>query len=405
MFYVRTTTYRARTGPVDTKMMYPCAHCGVQSTAIVRAEGTASSVAVYGAGGSAEAARRKAFESAHATALQSLRVTACPACRQLQPFVLSEFAEADRRLRWRRRVGRPLAAGVALALGLLVAIPGILDVRHSMGLLVVALGVTLAAGGIGLGSALRGWRSPLRPGGSVWFWWAPPPGYREAGTPSWVVAPPPASVPQVTQAPANGLVFGLLAGGAGMLTALVGLCVWAASFSTVYVVNAAPAPLVVRVDGKEVGRVAPSAGGSSKDVAYESFEVRAGEPHHLELVSAASATPGGPPQTPGHSYDLAPNKGNAHGWLVAPASMAAGLCVVEKEAVYGAGEPADAELLNARTDVVELARSYDDLFQASPSSISTDASSVRRWALRGLFCDSLEEGKKPVTFRLAPRHP
>jgi hypothetical protein len=394
MFYVRTTTYRARTGPVDTRMMYPCGHCGLQSTALVRTEGNATSVAVYGAGGSADIARRKAFEAAHTTALQTLKTTACPSCRQLQPFVLAEFAEAQRRVTWRRKIGLPVAIGAAVTAGLLLGIPGILDVRHSAGLLVAALGLSLAVGGVGIGAALQRWRSPLRALGAVWFWWAPPPGYRDSATAAqWTAAPQPASVPQVTQPPAHALVAGLLAAGVGFLTMIMGLGAWAASFSSVYVVNPTPdVAMVVRVDGKEVGRVARfGQTASSKDVVYERFEVRAGERHHLEIVNPAGA----------HSYDLA-GAGGAHGWVVAPGSLAAGLCLLGTEAVYGLGEPADPELLNAKGDIAELPRTYDELFEAPPSSMSTSESTVRRWTLRGMSCGSLEDGS-PLAFQARAR--
>jgi len=391
MFYVRTTTYRARTGPVDSRMMYPCGHCGVQSTAMVRTEGSASSVAVYGAGGSAEIARRKAFEIAHASALKALKTTACPSCRQLQPFVLAEFTEAERKIRWRRKVGLPIAVGLAAAAGLLVAIPGILDIGHSVGLLVTALGVLLAVGGVGIGSALRRWRSPLRPVGAVWFWWSPPPGYRDSAAAQWSAAQPPASVPPVTQPPAHALATGLLVAGLGAVLSLGGLIAWAASFEGVYVLNpSATSALVVHVDGKEVGRVAASGPSPSRDVVYERFEVRAGQPHRLELTGATD------PSTK-HAYAL-DAAGAPHGWLVAPDGLAAGLCVLASEAVYGIGEPAEPELLNLKGDLVKLSRSYDDVFEAAPSSMSTSESTVRRWTLRAMTCDSLEDGH-PLAFQ------
>jgi hypothetical protein len=194
----------------------------------------------------------------------------------------------------------------------------------------------------------------------------------------------------VSQPPAHALALGLLIGGAGLLTAILGLGAWAASFSSLYVVNPSHAPLLVRIDGKEIGQVAASLAGSTHDVPYERFEVRAGEPHHLEIAS-------GPNPTFRHAYDLDPAKG-AQGWVVAPGSMAAGLCLVETEAVYGAGEPADPELLNEKGDLAPLPRTYDYLFDPAPSSMSTSESSVRRWALRALTCDSIEDGK-PIAFQ------
>jgi hypothetical protein len=403
-FYVRTTTYRARTGPVDSRMNYPCAHCSVQSTALVRSEGNGTSVAVYGGGGSPEMARRKAFEAAHKAALDSLKSSACPSCGRLQPFVLAEYGAAERRLAWRRKVGVPIAGGLALLAGLLIAIAGFADIRHSAALLAVALGVTLTVGGLGIGGSLRRWTSPLKspgnPGGlpqapkNVWFWWSPSSSYRGSAAAQWCPAPQPVHVPQVAQPPANAFVLGLLTAAFGGALSLVSLVAWGATFESLHVVNTQATPISVLVDGEKVGQVSASGDATSHDVMYETFQVRSGEKHHLEIVDATGKK---------HAYDL-PAAGGSSGWLVAPDSKEAGLCLIAEEVVYGTGEGADPDLLNLKGDLMELHRSYDDMLEASPATMSTNGSSARRWALRGMACDSLENDE-PLSFRARAKAP
>jgi hypothetical protein len=380
-FYVRTTTYRARTGPVEARMPYPCAHCGVSATALVRTEGNASSVAVYGGGGSAEAAKKKAYEAAQANAVHALKTTACPNCGKLQPPILAQFGDAAKRLAWRRKIGVPLALGLAGLFGVSLAGVGIADRDHSAGALFVAFPLAFMVAAFGVGLARRRWASPLdKKTGTVWFWWTPPPTYREAGPAQWRPASPPREVPELRQPSRHAFVVGLLLAACGLVLSFVALGVKASMYEPVYVVNTSGnKDFGVKIDGRAVGSVSATEHGLDKDVAYQSFDVRSGQTHHIEV------TTGGAPGS-ARTYDVAAKGGQ--GWLIAPDSLESELCILDELVVYGSGEVPDPEILNRHTDVIELSRSYDDFFEKPPTTMSSDASRVTRRVLRGYDCNS-----------------
>jgi hypothetical protein len=392
--FIYFRSYAARLGPIDSQHRYLCAHCGADCGALVRTQALAYSLAIFGIGGSQRIANRRAQAMVERQTRDALESSGCPSCGRLQSSVLEKFAAVERATARRRRLGVPLALGLAAVFGMVGLVPAIHDLAHSSALLFLSLGAALTAGSIALGVALRGAKAPVEKVGSVWFWWSESaqPGYRDSSAIEWQPAPRP-DLPPIAQPSRAGRVLGVVGAVCGGLLALGSLVVWSASFSRLYVVNGAEEPLIVSVDGEDRGSVGVADARPGKDVTYGAFTMRTDRSHQLVLRSGAGIV---------GTYTLDP--ATATGWVVAPHAAADDLCIVAEEVVYGgaAGPAEDPRVLNASNDLVVLRRGYDDVFQHAPETMAAQSGETpHRWTLRALRCSSLKGST--ASRRHAPR--
>src|SRR4029079_8789352 len=132
--FITWRNFTATTGPIEHRFDYRCERCGAEAAAVVRTVGSHTSTAVYGTGGSAQAAQEGAVQAAHANIVSAMRSVACPACHSVSPAVAESMEAARARVEARRRRRFPIAAiatGITLALG---AVPAVIDLRSSAAL-------------------------------------------------------------------------------------------------------------------------------------------------------------------------------------------------------------------------------------------------------------------------------
>jgi hypothetical protein len=91
-------------------------------------------------------AQHAAASAAHLSGIRAVNAAGCPCCGRLSPAMLMQFEDAARRARTKKKIALPIATGIALVLSILLAIPAIGDIRHSLALVVVAGSVPTAVG-------------------------------------------------------------------------------------------------------------------------------------------------------------------------------------------------------------------------------------------------------------------
>jgi hypothetical protein len=360
------------TGPMDRYFTYFCEHCRAQTAAFVRTFG-------HGTGRDIWTAERNAHASADGYAYRLVAAAGCPCCSQLQPNALAMYEHAAKRARWRRVVGLPLALGLAAVMLILIGIPAVHDRHDSLLLFAVAASVATAVFGLVLGIVWARVPVPLDNPVGVWFSRDP-----SQGPQSWFPARPGPS-PMVVQPNGFVRVLALAAMGASAISALVALVLWEDTFRKLYVINTTgKGDQIVRIDGREVGRVSSN---SSGDAPNARFEVRTSSPHELVIVD-----PGGAESR----YHLDPD-GASHGWVIAPHARSRDLCITAVTWYYGSQpkDNADDKVLNDKRpgEIVELQKSYDYVFTPPPASIQTQSSSETRSTLRAFDCDELDRDK------------
>lgn len=365
--FITTRTYTA-TRAISRQLEYACAHCGARAAATVEATATAQSRAVYGVGGSANAAAQSANSAAEHQAFRALQEAPCPRCGRYQPQLEASFkAYADGVARTKRR-RLPLAAFVALLVIGAGIVPAIRDLAISSALLITVLLAAAAAFGIALAVFGAPPRRPVPPHARIHFWWGLP-----DGSVGWV-PPPPVPLPSLPSHPIVHVV-GVLAGGALGIASLVALGAYSSTFEDVFVVDGSATPIVV--DGVDVTKDVSAH--SAHDTSYRRLSVRSDRDHRLELA--------------GVTYAL--GKDASHGWLVVPSTVGSDRCFSEEESIYGrtSAEPQFAEL-TAKDGVIALPRGgYGNLFEVPRKTVLlNEHESVRHvWSLRSRPCAEMAE--------------
>gem|GEM_PF-3574921 len=373
------------TGPLDRFYTFFCTHCSVATPAMVRTVG-------YGTGSNVEIAQRRAFALAAAHAHRAGLAAACPHCSQLQPETIALFHKAQANAARRTKLAWPIAAVASLVVFVLCGALAVPDLRHSIGLGVVAVGV--ASGVFALALAL--FHTPARmppdnPHGA-WFSFDP-----SQGPSSWFPAQR-GVAPTIVQPSRLARVLGFAAAGLGAATAITGGVVYSNSFRRVHVANATNDDIVVTIDGANVGRVAPF--DPTRDIPSARYEVRTSAVHHVRLARASGDVELG-------TYDLDARTAK-EGWVLAPRALEEGLCLTSITWFYGKA-PKDTDedhLLNGAGagDRVELPKAFDYMFVQPPSTMQTDSGGTTRSSLRALHCGSLARGDV-VRFADRPRRP
>ena len=374
--FIRTTTYTARTGMREFDLPYHCENCQRPSTARVWAEGSSKSVAVYGLGGSAENARNAAENGALANARMALASAPCPLCREYPRYRQWAVANADHLERKRLARRWPMTLGGAVVAA---GFSGLLALSDpSWEWLVVAMGAALVGSGFMLWLHTKNVTRPLlAPPPNVWFW--PQEQFNDYRQNPVVGGTPPLSATQARSGNSTLAVLGFLGACAGAVTGLTGLGLWSGARKHIDVLNTMPSgDLIVKIDGKEVGRVGPEAKHGS-DVPYEQYTVKLG-PHTIEAIDAAGRTVSRAELTATRS---------TRSYVFAPEAMKNGACIFSEQALYGTHhdktEP-EIKLLNAGKDLFELPQSFYHQWEKPPSSVSTKSSSETRETLRAYAC-------------------
>ena len=390
MFFVRTTTYTAQTGTVELDLPYQCAYCHHQDTARVQTSGRGTSVAVYGIGGNANnashAAREQAVKNAHA----AVREAACPACGSFAWEKVSKVNQAriaDTR-RGKRRV--PLAAVPAALLFLLIAPFAAAD-RSGWLFLLAASSALGLFGLVFLLASPKRVAAVMQVPNNVWFHGFDWEGKARAPVvhePTGIApAPAPVRVPSWV-----GFVGAVACAPAAMLA----LAMWGATFKSARVVNANDEQLTVKVDGKEMGKIAARSIG--EDVPTEKFSVRTGN-HVIETFDSKGALVG--------RSTVSLSRGSSE-LLFAPKARAQGACVVMEEVRYGNARSArlnkgrSITRLNDESDTFEAPKGVylDVLFREPPATIRAESgSSTTKHALRAYRCTKTDVSRKPFSAR------
>jgi hypothetical protein len=369
MFFIYRRTYTA-TAAFSSQLDYVCALCGTHAVASVQAQGLSQSTAVYGMGGSADQASHGAHYAAQANAIGALQHAPCPRCGGYQPIVTSRFQAFNERAAKASKRALPIAAAVAAVALLIGIVPGIRDLKYSSALLVTVLLGVAALFAIVYAILRSPGPRPHIPYGAVHFWWG-----RHDGSVGWM--PPPHVPAPPLAAPTSIPALGGTLGGLSAFACMIGLIVWAATFEHVYVVDYEDR--AVTIDGADVTAQASTYGFVDKHV--RRFDARTGQPHDVVIA--------------GVKYSL-PN--NTHGWVVAPEAKQHDVCFMEYEAVYGGtkGVKPHVNVVELPANgVMVLMRSYDDMFQDSPKTQEVKAGETkRRWELRTVSCESLDEETK-----------
>lgn len=358
------------TGPIDQYFTYVCHHCAAQVAAMVRTIG-------YGSGRDLYSAQNVAQANAQANAWRANAAAACPCCGQLQPATLGMFEVAAKTLARRKKLAIPVSLGLALVALLLIGIPGLADVKHSLSLPFVAVSV---AGAIGaLSFALFNARITPPPDNPSGLWFSHDP---SQGPSSWFQART-GVAPHIEQPSTfvRSVAGATLA--ASAVAAIVGLVMYSESFRKVYVVNTAAVrgAVSVKIDGVPMGDVARTGGGD--DVPFRMWEVRDSSSHHVVVTGHDGVET---------AYDLDPAS-SGKGWILAPLARHRGLCLTSLTWYYGTAprESADDKVLNTKEspDRIDLQRSFDFMMTKPPSTIQTKNGSETRTTLRALECSSL----------------
>lgn len=373
MFFIYRRTYTA-TAAFSSQLDYVCALCGTRAVASVQAQGTSQSTAVYGVGGSADQASYGAHYAAQANGYSALQHAPCPRCGGYQPVVTSRFAAFGERVAKAKKRALPIAGAVAGVALLLLIVPAIRDLQYSSALLVTVLAGVASLFGIVYAVLRSPGPRPQVPYANVHFWWG-----RHDGTVGWTPPPhvPAPPLPPPTSAVALAGTFG----GIAALVSFIGLIAWAATYEKIYVVDFKDRAVVV--DGIDVTSDASTYEFEDKHV--RKFSARSGKAHEVEIG--------------GVKYPLASTTSN--GWVVAPDAKENDLCFAEYEMVYGGSskyEPKWSRLELDAHGVLSLGRSYDDAFKDSPKTQQVKSGeTVRRWSLRTVSCESLDEEKDGKT--------
>lgn len=124
-------------------------------------------------------------------------------------------------------------------------------------------------------------------------------------------------------------------------------------------------------------RATPRVYAGFKDYHVRKFETRSGKEHQVVVA--------------GKRYDLRGNGSN--GWVVAPEAKEHDVCFAGYEMVYGGPKHVVPRwsALEPHDGVLVLNKKYD-AFTDSPKTQEVKAGeTVRRWSLRTVSCDALEE--------------
>jgi hypothetical protein len=387
-------TYRAGTGIVEHPFDFACSRCGHHAPAVVRngAEGTATSL--FGVGGDAELATRRAQNAARAHAVRAFACAACPRCRTLQPTILKRFQALTRAEARRSRLRLPAALVATLFTAFLLGLPALLDLKNSSALMWMAIGLAVLAGASVY--CVLAW--PLPPPrflqGDVWMAQAALGGGQE-----WVKVPPPRFDPRGPQPSRWPALASLVFATSASALAMFSLHVFMNSYQTVYVADSLRnGDLRVRVDGRDRGRLSGvlSSVTSKDDVEFLDFSVRKGRSHTIELLDGHGAPLG--------TYTLDGNKLQS-AWVLAPSGVQNDLCVAEVQEVYGAqGDRAPVSVLNRAGDLTALRRAhYREVLHTPPSEVSgKQKNGVRHWTVRAVSCRALHDGRL-IPFRSQPK--
>jgi hypothetical protein len=373
--------YQWATGPLDRYFAFVCAACGVSTPAMVRSFG-------HGSGRSHMAAEGAAHASASAFAYRAVAAASCPHCCALQPSLYQQFEAATKKAARNRMLRLPLAAAAAVVMAILVGIPAVRDLRHSVMLTVVATSAAAAVGALFFAIFAGAVQTPSTNPSGVWF-------SRDPQVPNTWFPAQPGNAPVVPQPEKVLRIVSLVTMGVTVIAALVALVLWSETFRKVYVVSAeGPGrSLSVRVDGGESRPIPPSA---TDDAPNIMFEVRTSSLHHIAVTGADGRHA---------TYELDPATAK-HGWIVAPHARERGLCVTSIKWFYGTKPTTgknDDTLLAQAGDVIVLPHSFDHVFTAPPATVQVqNGSSETRTSVRALDCDALER-EEHVPFKDA-RH-
>jgi hypothetical protein len=373
----RRNSQKWGTGPLDRYFAFECAHCRATTPAMVRTVG-------FGEGPNAV---QRAHAAADAFAFQAVSAAACPSCSALQPSFHARVEHVRARVARRQRLRVPVAAAAAVVTAIVLAVPAVRDLRHSVALSVFALSAAAAMGALFFrffsGHVLAPSTSPI----GVWFSRDP-----SQGPASWFPAQPGHAAP-IPQAARSTLVLALVALLVSASSAIAAITMWQATFRTIYVVSAEEAGngLAVHLDD---GPVVLTVSQPADDASTATFEVRTSSSHRITVIGKD-----------GHdlTYDLDPATAK-HGWAIAPHGRAQGLCLASLTWYYGTvPKEGDDALLGDGADLIVLPRKFDHVFTSPPATVQVDSgSSTTRTSLRALSCTSLEHDAI-VAFKNAPR--
>ena len=225
MFFLwipRRNSQKWGTGPLDRYFAFECAHCRVTTPAMVRTVG-------FGEGPNAA---QRAHAAADAFAYQAVSAAACPSCSALQPSFHARVEHVRQRVARRRSLRVPVAAAAAAVTAIVLAVPAVRDLRHSVALSVFALSAAAAIGALFFrffsGHVLAPSPSPI----GVWFSRDP-----SQGPSSWFPAQPGHAAP-IPQAARSTLVLALVALLVSASSAIAAITMWQATFRNIYVVSA-----------------------------------------------------------------------------------------------------------------------------------------------------------------------
>lgn len=368
------------TGPMDRFFAFLCAQCGATTPAMVRTQG-------FGAGKNLPLAQQRAQASADAFAYQAVAAAACPCCGALQPSFHEGMERVRKRVARRHVLRIPVAAVAALVVAILIGIPALRDLHHSIWLSVAAVSASAATGALFFRFMSTHLPVPSTNPMGVWFSQDP-----TRGPQSWFPARGGNAQP-IEQAAQLTLVLSLVAMVVTGITATIAVIAWQDTFRNIYVVSAEGEgrALTVSVDGAAPTNLTWS---GSADAPNTKVEVRTDTKHHVVVSSATGGE---------LAYDLDPASAK-HGWAIAPHGRARGLCLASITWYYGTKpKEGDDALLNENgEDLIVLSRSFDTLFMPPPATVQVDrGSSATRTSLRALACSSLARDAI-VPFKNAP---
>lgn len=235
--FISWRTYNATSGVVATDLPFWCARCGAQCPMQVRTQGYASSVAVYGAGGSAAAAQTGAQADAQYRARTAARFVRCPGCGEVAPDMEAQHAAIVARVTHRARRALPVSAVIGLAACVVLGGAGLLDIGASKSAFVsgLAAGITIFGASLFLLSQTPPVLQP--PPAEVWLQWG-------EWIPGQIAVP--GRPPSTTGLKAAGAVLAAVGG----LATMIALILWGTTFGSVYVLDAdGRATLDMKVDG------------------------------------------------------------------------------------------------------------------------------------------------------------
>jgi hypothetical protein len=376
------------TGPVVGEFPFRCAHCGVETTARIVSHGHGDSFSVHGFGRDDELAMRTAYRDANRKALSALYRAPCLACGRLQPALEQRLPILTARAKGRMRRSVPIALVVAFVAFALACIPYRSELRTTSAVWLIAAGLAALCGGVAF--LIAGWpvsAPDFKRPAPVAFWWNTPHGH------GWVEAVLPSPAPHV---PRYATVTYLLVG-VGMAFGIGAMIAgWFEDVRTtrkVHVVLTAPerGPLIVRLDGKEVTRVAPTTETIlPHDVAFEND--RAAHRHAYRLEVERAREPGR-----ARSFPFSPQEADRD-WVVAPDAEASDFCLVAAKLVaVGRAESGGTMCSNAsRSTAMSTRRTacISRFLHAPPERSASEEKPFIQLesSLRAVSCARLAEG-------------